>query len=303
MARTKAMTVNSSGVQVTTLSNISNANYFESKNVRMYPSSKRSDRYDRNARLTTERNLVNVINRLTSRDSFIIHGLSISTSEDKQTQILVAGDCNIHGYYFNLLNNVTINNSGDDNLYKKAELLEDDGWLYLKILVKKTLRNATDGTSIEYEELITEDTNSISKVDVANTSTLENVTDSLDLIDDDADTAWFTGLQLVVDKANLSNAPYNVGGPDSATLKYTYYYLPLAEIIKEVSDDDKVTVTFKSFDAVSGAKKSWNELPLSAEDAYVKVNASSMYSEDYSKPQDLVTWLQQNFVIDDGLIE
>ena len=66
--------------------------YFQSSQIKVFPSTKRNDIYDRSARLPTEYNLTNIINRLTSRDSFIIDGLSISNN------ILQSGSFNIHGY-------------------------------------------------------------------------------------------------------------------------------------------------------------------------------------------------------------
>lgn len=75
-----------------------------SVDVKVYPSSLRNDKYDRNARLNSEYNITNLVNRLTGRDSFVIDGFtSLSTSG-----VLSPGEFNIRGYYFNILKEVDI---------------------------------------------------------------------------------------------------------------------------------------------------------------------------------------------------
>ena len=45
---------------------------YKSDKIRVFPSSKRDDAYDRNARLNTEHNLISLVNRLTGSKSFVI---------------------------------------------------------------------------------------------------------------------------------------------------------------------------------------------------------------------------------------
>ena len=54
---------------------MSTAGTFNSNELKIFPTSKRNDRIDRNARLTSEQNLVSMLNRLTDQKSFVIDGL------------------------------------------------------------------------------------------------------------------------------------------------------------------------------------------------------------------------------------
>ena len=78
---------------------MSTAGTFNSNELKIFPTSKRSDRIDRNARLTSEQNLVSMINRLTDQKSFVIDGLNIEKGSNG-TFTLSDGSCNIYGYYF-----------------------------------------------------------------------------------------------------------------------------------------------------------------------------------------------------------
>lgn len=73
-------------------------NYYESTQVRMFPTSKRSATVDINSRMHTEHNLINIINRLTGKETFVVDGLEVNTS----TNSLESGSCNLHGYIFYL---------------------------------------------------------------------------------------------------------------------------------------------------------------------------------------------------------
>ena len=77
-----------------------------SNSIQVYPTSLRTDTYDRNARINSEFNITNLINRLTGRDSFIIDG--ITTLVDG---VINAGEFNIKGYYFNLPSAVTLDST------------------------------------------------------------------------------------------------------------------------------------------------------------------------------------------------
>ena len=78
---------------------MSTAGTFNSNELKIFPTSKRNDKIDRNARLTSEQNLVSMINRLTDQKSFVIDGLNIEKGSDG-TFTLSDGSCNIYGYYF-----------------------------------------------------------------------------------------------------------------------------------------------------------------------------------------------------------
>lgn len=93
----------------------------ESNNIKVFPATHRSDRYDRAARLTTEKNLTSIINRLTDIDSFIISGLTISNNSGNI--ILSSGSCNIGGYYVEILSNV------------KLTLNSNSKYIYLRLLI------------------------------------------------------------------------------------------------------------------------------------------------------------------------
>lgn len=93
----------------------------ESNNIKVFPATHRSDRYDRAARLTTEKNLTSIINRLTDIDSFIISGLTVNSSGTT----LSSGTCNIGGYYVEILSDVTLT-IGSSSKYIYLRLLIGD---------------------------------------------------------------------------------------------------------------------------------------------------------------------------------
>ncbi len=104
--------------------------YIESNNIRVFPSSKRDDAYDRNARLSSEQNFINLVNRLTNIDSFVIEGLEPSVTNSTLT--ITKGSCNIHGYLFSLLSDVEISLSNlgtqsDTNKYICLEITTNVG--------------------------------------------------------------------------------------------------------------------------------------------------------------------------------
>ena len=87
------------------------ANEVKSNKIKVFPTTKRSDEADRNARLMSEQNLISIVNRLTGLKSFIIHMPSIS-SETNSITIPTDSEFNIGGYYFKFIDNqtITINN-------------------------------------------------------------------------------------------------------------------------------------------------------------------------------------------------
>ena len=83
------------------------ANEVKSNKIKVFPTTKRSDEADRNARLTSEQNLISIVNRLTGLKSFIIHMPSISSGNNSIT-IPTGSEFNIGGYYFKFIDNQTI---------------------------------------------------------------------------------------------------------------------------------------------------------------------------------------------------
>ena len=69
--------------------------YKESNQIKVFPTSRRNNDFDRQARFNTESNLVNIINRLVKQPSFIIEGFEYTAGK------MNPGKCNIGGYYFN----------------------------------------------------------------------------------------------------------------------------------------------------------------------------------------------------------
>ena len=79
----------------------------KSNKIKVFPTTKRSDEADRNARLMSEQNLISIVNRLTGLKSFIIHMPSISSGTNSIT-IPTDSEFNIGGYYFKFIDNQTI---------------------------------------------------------------------------------------------------------------------------------------------------------------------------------------------------
>ena len=84
----------------------------ESNKIKVFPTTKRSDEADRNARLMSEQNLISIVNRLTGLKSFIIHMPSISSGTNSIT-IPTDSEFNIGGYYFKFIDNKTITIDGN----------------------------------------------------------------------------------------------------------------------------------------------------------------------------------------------
>lgn len=99
--------------------------YIASANIKMYPSSLRDDTIDRNAKLNSEQNLISIINRLSDKDGFIVSGFDVVDNE------INPGICNIHGYYFEITQSITIP-TGSSNVWFAIKLLEDaNGFIQL----------------------------------------------------------------------------------------------------------------------------------------------------------------------------
>lgn len=97
---------------------------YDSENVKVFPTIRRNDKIDRNARLNTEENIVGLSNNISGGQSYILEGLTIENNK------LSAGTCIINGYYFKIENTIPLQNIGNpqDN---------NNNYLYFQIRVKE----------------------------------------------------------------------------------------------------------------------------------------------------------------------
>lgn len=256
--------------------------YFKSTDVKVYPSSKRVDYHDRNARLNSEQNLVSVVNRLTNRNSFVIDGLSI----DEDNKVLKSGSCNIHGYLFNLQNDVDISDIAGD---------ETNCYLYLNIETQDTTINTVSNTT-KYTELVSLDTQII-KDTSTDTAAITGALDGSTSAD-----STFTGLQLVTGP-DYSNTNYCVSQLDEGV---KYWYLPIAKwkINDTAVNSSNNWENLLADDSIQDESVSrWNTLRADTNTIRIQADSSNVANNYYSNQQDLSTWLQYNFIIDDGEID
>lgn len=97
--------------------------YLNSSAIDVFPTTKRSVAY-RSARLLTEENIVNIVNRLLDVDSFVM------------TPVYEASkpfDINIHGYYIHINNidNLTESFSSSNSVYASIKIVKDNDYLEL----------------------------------------------------------------------------------------------------------------------------------------------------------------------------
>ena len=222
--------------------------YISSDNIQVFPTSRRSDAYDRNARLTTEQNLVSMINRLTGINSFIINGLSVSGST------IHKGSCNINGYIFNITNDIDVSS------------IKTGGYIYFKISIKRTL--IEDG--IYFDELYAVD---------------KDGTTILDLDNGNSD---FLGLDIIQNSSSNLESDSSEDNPEIIN-----YYLKIAEYTSKgwqnVYTDDGLKAT------------RFNTLKYKATDTQIAAQKQYINTK-YNTPQDLRTFLEYNYIIDDGEI-
>ena len=86
----------------------------KSANIKIFPTSKRDSAYQAQARLITESNIINIVNRLVDKDSFVI-------KYDKDKGDI---DFNIHGYWVHvddIINKLSLASS-DTNIYAKIKI-------------------------------------------------------------------------------------------------------------------------------------------------------------------------------------
>ena len=242
-------------------------NYISSASVRMFPSSKRSDFLDRNAKLNSEQNLISTVNRLTGKTAFVIDGLKVSGNQ------MTAGSCNINGYLFNLETFAipfTANSKNNGN------------YLCLQISLMK-------GTT--FTELVCADT--------SETSSLLDATDSTIFKG--------LGITLVpkanfLDKSESTNTTTGVGYTTYylpiAECKETSLGSKIYQWADILSNDG-----WGSREKVDERHR-WNTLKIKASDIQVDgIEGAGLDTGNYyTERQDLATFLRTNYVLDDGEI-
>jgi hypothetical protein len=233
----------------------------KSYQISVFPASSRSDTYDRNARLTTEQNLVSIINRLTGEKSFIISGLNVEYDGSKA--ILRSGSANIAGYLFSI--NTDIDISG-------LPVAGTNNTLYFKISIKRYAINMFGDANVGSD--IKSYVNELYSADETDAvlDTSENVTDAI-----------FKGLEL--DSGDGTTLNDNEEG-DIFT-----YYLKIA-----VVKDGKWGPIVAS--GIRGS--SLNTLKFKADG--ISISPSRFTDIYYNQKQDLRTFLEYNYIIDDGEI-
>ena len=249
---------------------------FLSSEIKLFPSSKRSDVFDRNAKLNTEQNLISIINRLTGKDSFVIDGLKIDSGS------ITAGSCNIHGYLITLMNSVQIDSSLTSNV-------SDGEYLCFQIRTEETTVSTNSGT-VKYTELAVIDESVLKATDVI-TDNIGGRTIARSL-DSTSDASKFYGVGLII-RDNLDTYKKESGFSDRVVESW---FLPIAVWKNSkwntiISDDGTV------------ANNRWNTQRINANDIMIEANKSLYANEYYNKRQDLETFLENNMILDDGIIE
>lgn len=225
--------------------------FINSNAIKIFPSSRRDDSIDRQARMTTEYNISNIVNRLTSRDSFVISGLEISEGK------ITSGSCNIHGYFIEIKEGVSL----DESIVSPKS--ENDK-LCLAIKLESVISDATE----KFYELVEINSQSSSQ-------------GTLDLNDE------FLGLQVT--KMSSSN---NESWKDG-----TIYYLPIAVPSSDLSSWNNNDLVRLKYDASDIAVKFTSD---QSETSILK--NSGLTSDTSINTSSLYDWLNNNFIIDDGVI-
>lgn len=98
------------------------ANYLQSENISIFPTPNRGTNYQPQARLVTEFNLVNIVNRLVDKESFVIS--YDNTPAGIENNIIF----NIYGYWIkaNLKDNSLLTNASNSLLYARIKVVGSD---------------------------------------------------------------------------------------------------------------------------------------------------------------------------------
>jgi hypothetical protein len=235
-----------------------------SNDIKVYPTSFRNDEFDRQSRINSEYNITSLVNRLTGRDAFVISGLD----EIDEDGYLSKGELNISGYYFNILNPISISDLINSPTNKDV--------LRFKIVLET---NSVDAISnLSFEELVG----------------LDFIPDQANgRLGDDSSKSIYTGLELT--KSNPASYTFGDEEQRDLTKPYKYgttFYLPIFEYKDNTwkfIESSKLIFTLSQI-AVSNQNLSDNGLS----------NNTSADTKTFDKALD--RWLEENFIIDDGEI-
>lgn len=91
--------------------------YVNSADIRVFPATRRDEEYQRQSRLFTEKNVVDIINRLVDKENYVV---SVAAEANKPFEFV------LHGYYFRVdaiedILNIFVD-SGYTNIYAWIEL-------------------------------------------------------------------------------------------------------------------------------------------------------------------------------------
>lgn len=131
--------------------------YLDSNKIKVFPCGGRNINYDPLARLTTEQNLISIINRLVDMDSFIVTTHASNQEMDSSTEEYIF---NIDGYLFTVPNGVgakdIIKTALDDyfTTNKITNLTEGTAYYLLAHIRKEMYQGVnSDGVSMTYIQL------------------------------------------------------------------------------------------------------------------------------------------------------
>ena len=158
--------------------------YLDSNKIKVFPCGGRNINYDPLARLTTEQNLISIINRLVDMDSFIV---TTHASNQEMNNSIEEYIFNIDGYLFTVPNGVGAKNiietALDDYFTTNdiTKLTEGTSYYLLAHIRKETYQGVTnDRVSMTYTQLsptaeTTPVIDSLIKVEIADPATLEEI--------------------------------------------------------------------------------------------------------------------------------
>lgn len=203
MAKTKVIR---SSVRTMALTPESMQYGFNSSDIRIFPSSRRSDYFDRNARLNTEQNFVSIVNRLTSRDCFVIDGLTINAAGTH----LLAGNCNMHGYLFKIQ---------QEKALPKDILASGNESKYLCLVIKTAVETTVtaDAGNVTHEELV-----------VLDSKNMQSLTENFSFDELNTD-GVFKGLGFALRDKTATDLMHELD--NSGTMAMHFWYLPIAEVV------------------------------------------------------------------------
>lgn len=235
--------------------------WIESDAIAMYPSQGRNDYYNRKARYVSEANVTVSASALTSKHGFVINGL-VPSKVDVGSQ-LSAGSFWIRGYVFTVARNISITEKGSNT----GDVL------------CAVLRTDENGQRVGIADRIINQNDSTYELDAKTGSA-------------------FYGIQIVT----KTQAEWNKLTPQHEECRYkivsdtsgdyTEFYLRLAiwnNGAWEQPKNDNV--------ALNGLKIDASAISVTMAETY----SGAAAQEDYTATQDLATFLNKNFIVDDGV--